>query len=194
MKASAIIIPGFTVLALAGCGDDGGSGGEPTAKKDEEQAIVATKSDAELATWLQPTDPMDTGRWLASREAGKLLPNDDAASAQMRRSLGRAQSFFIEDPRMIANRTVQLGEMLGQAGKSERYETLLEGLTRVAQGARGRQLYGEMCQHYYNTRQQGADRGTALARLGERYGAQRAGDEPSGASEAKPNEPAEDRP
>ena len=110
-----------------------------------------------------------------SREAGKLLPNDDAASAQMRRSLGRAQSFFIEDPRMIANRTAQLGEMLGQAGKSERYETLLEGLTRVAQGARGRQLYGEMCQHYYNTRQQGADRTTALARLSERYGAQRDG-------------------
>ena len=158
------------LLALAGC-DSGGN--EDTAKREEEQAVVATKSDTEIADWLQPTDPIDTGRWLASREAGKLLPNDDAASAQMRRSLGRAQSFFIEDPRMIANRTVQLGTMLSEAGKQERYEALLEGLTRVAQGARGRQLFGEMCQHYFNTRNQGADPAQTLTRLGERYGAQR---------------------
>ena len=175
------------ILALAGCGEE-------SAKKDDEQAVVATKSDSEVAEWLQPKDPMDTGRWLASREAGRLLPNDDAASAQMRRSLGRAQSFFIEDSRMIANRTVQLGDMLGQAGKGERYETLIEGLTRVAQGARGRQLYGEMVQHYYNTRQQGADRSTALAKLTERYGAQRNGEALDGAKEGKPNEPTEDTP
>ncbi len=159
----------ITVLALAGCGSE-----EDTARRDE-PAVVATRTDAELATWLQPTDPMETGRWLASREVGRVLPSDDAASAQMRRSLGRAQSFFIEDTRMIANRTVQLNEMLGQAGKSERYEALIEGLTRVAQAARGRQLYGEMCQHYFNTRQQGADRDKALALLSERYGAQRDG-------------------
>lgn len=159
------------VIALAGCGGSD----EQEAKKDEEQAVVATKSDTELTAWLQPTDPIDTGRWLASREARRLLANDDAASAKMRRFLGQAQGYFIEDTRMIANRTVQLGEMLGQADKKESYEDLLSGLTRVAQGSRGRQLYGEMVQHYYNTRQQGADRAAALAQLSERYGAQRDG-------------------
>lgn len=155
------------MTALAGCGE-----GEKAAQ--DETSIVATTSDAELGAWLQSSDSMETGRWLASREAGRVLPSDDPTSAQMRRSLGRAKSFFIEDPRMIANRTVQLGAMLERAGKAERFEGLLEGLTRVAQGARGRQLYGEMCQHYFNTRQQGLARDAALARLTERYGAQRA--------------------
>lgn len=167
MRAPALL-PVVLLLALGGCG-----GGDEAETKSEDQAIVATQSDADVPAWLSPTDPMETGRWLASREAGKPVPNDDAASAQMRRSLGRAQSFFIEDPRMIANRTVQLGQMLGEAGKKEGYEALIEGLTRVAQGARGRQLYGEMCQHYYNTRQQGDDRDATLVKLAERYGAQR---------------------
>ncbi|GEP01222.1 hypothetical protein [Methylobacterium haplocladii] len=158
-------------LALGGCG-----GGDEAETKSEDQAVVATQSDAEIPAWLSPTDPMDTGRWLASREAGRPVPNDDAASAQMRRSLGRAQSFFIEDPRMIANRTVQLGQMLGEAGQKEGYQALIEGLTRVAQGAKGRQLYGEMCQHYYNNRHRGDDRATALAQLTERYGSQREGE------------------
>jgi hypothetical protein len=159
------------LIALGGCG-----GKDEDQARNEEQSVVATQSDADIPTWLSPTDPMDTGRWLASREAGRPLSNDDAASAQMRRSLGQAQSFFIEDPRMIANRTAQLGEMLGEAGKKERYEDLIEGLTQVARGAKGRQLYGEMCQHYFNTRQRGEDRGATLARLSERYGAQHDGE------------------
>lgn len=165
------ILPLAVLFALGGCG-----GKDEDQAKTEEQSVVATQSDADIPAWLSPTDAMDTGRWLASREAGRALPNDDAASAQMRRSLGRAQSFFIEDPRMIANRTVQLGQMLGEAGKTERYEDLLEGLTRVAQGAKGRQLYGEMCQHYFNTRKQGDEPAAAFAKLSERYGAQRDGE------------------
>jgi hypothetical protein len=159
------------LIALGGCG-----GKDDDQAKNEEQSVVATQSDSDIPTWLSPTDPMDTGRWLASREAGRPISNDDAASAQMRRSLGQAQAFFIEDPRMIANRTVQLGQMLGEVGKSERYEALLEGLTQVARGAKGRQLYGEMCQHYFNTRQKGDDRQATLAKLSERYGAQRDGE------------------
>jgi hypothetical protein len=166
-----LLLPLTFGLALGGCG-----GKDDAASKNEEQSVVATQSDADIPAWLSPTDPMDTGRWLASREAGRPVANDDAASAQMRRSLGQAQAFFIEDPRMIANRTVQLGEMLGEAGKKEKYEDILAGLTNVARGAKGRQLYGEMCQHYFNTRQQGEDHEATLAKLSERYGAQRHGE------------------
>ncbi|GEP10325.1 hypothetical protein [Methylobacterium gnaphalii] len=161
----------LVLAALGGCGET-----DEDQAKTEEQSVVATQSDTDTPAWLSPTDAMDTGRWLASREAGRPLSNDDAASAQMRRSLGQAQSFFIEDPRMIANRTVQLGRMLSEAGKKETYEALLEGLTAVARSARGRQLFGEMCQHYFNTRRRGVDREASLAQLSERYGAQHTGE------------------
>ena len=169
MKAPVIASGACLLLALGGC-----DSGEPEARRDEPE-IVATKSQTELEAWLSPTDPMDTGRWLASREAGRLLSNDDEASARKRRNLGRAKAYFIEEPRMIANRVVQLGQMLADSGKAEPYDGLLEGLTAIAQSTNRKQLFGEMCQHYYNTREQGADRQATLARLAERYGAQAEG-------------------
>lgn len=165
--------PALAALAAALLG--GCDGGEPETKGDE-PALVASKSDTELAEWLTPTDPIDTGRWLASRETGRLIPNDDPASAQMRRSLGRAQGYFVEDTRMIANRTDQLGRMLAEQGSNERYEALIEGLVSVARQAQRKLLYGEICQHYYNTRRQGAGHGATLERLSERYGSQPSGE------------------
>lgn len=162
----------FAASLLGGC-----DAGEPETTTDE-PALVASKSDTDLAGWLTPVDPIDTGRWLASREAGRLLPNDDPASAQARRGLGRAQGYFVEDARMIANRTDQLGRMLAEQGLIERYETLLDGLVRVARLAQRKLLYGEICQHYYNTRRQGADHGATVDRLSERYGARSEGGAP----------------
>ncbi len=165
MKATTLA-SACVILALGGC-----DGGEPEPKGDEQQ-VVATQHEADLGTWLSPVDPMDTGRWLASREAGHLLANDDEASVRMRRDLGQASAYFVEEQRMIANRTAQLGQMLADAGKAESYDSLLGGLTGIAQAANRKLLYGEMCQHYYNTREQGIDRGEALAKLAERYGTQ----------------------
>jgi thioredoxin-like negative regulator of GroEL len=141
--------------------------GEPP----QEVAVVATKSDAEVPTWLSPTDAMEPALWLARREPGQAA-KAAARSDHLRHSLARARQTFIEDPRMIANRTVQLGQMLAEAGKPESYESLLDGLEAAAAPTRRKQLYGELCQHYYNTRQQGLDRTRALARLTERYAAQ----------------------
>lgn len=157
------------VLALSAC--DRGE----EASNTEDQALVATKSDAEVSTWLSPTDPMEPARWLASREIGKPAPEVGSQTEHLRHSLARAKDSFIEDPRMIANRTVQLGEMLKEAGKPEPYADLLDGLEEVAATTHRKQLYGEMCQHYYNTRQQGVDRAATLARLNERYAVQNDG-------------------
>ncbi len=73
---------------------------------------------------------------------------------------------------MIANRTVQLGQMLAEADAPETYADLLDGLEEAAAPTHRKQLYGELCQHYYNLRQQGLDRAQTLARLTERYAAQ----------------------
>ncbi|MCJ2083413.1 hypothetical protein [Methylobacterium sp. J-090] len=146
------------------------------ARAPEEQTVVATKSDADIPTWLSPTDPMEPARWLARRELGRPAPEVGSGADHLRHSLARAREAFIEDPRMVANRTVQLGQMLAEAGTPEPYADLLDGLAAVAAVTARKQLYGELCQQYYNTRRQGADRATTLARLTERYSAQGSGD------------------
>ncbi|WP_026597096.1 hypothetical protein [Methylobacterium sp. 77] len=160
-------------LALSAC--DRGEESSTREANTEDQAVVATKSDADVPTWLSHTDPMEPARWLASRETGTPAPEVGSQTEHLRHSLARAKESFIEDPRMIANRTVQLGEMLAEAGKPEPYADLLDGLEEVAAATHRKQLFGEMCQHYYNTRQQGADRTSALSRLNERYSVQNEG-------------------
>lgn len=157
----------LSLFALGAC-----DGGEPAQDTSQDTSVVATKSGADVPIWLSHTDTMDPAPWLAGREAGQPASERAARTDHLRHSLARAKSAFIEDPRMIANRTVQLGQMLAEAGHPESYGDLLDGLEAVAASTRHKQLYGEMCQHYYNTRQQGWDRADALARLTERYAAQ----------------------
>jgi hypothetical protein len=176
-----LIRPGIGVLVLArflilaavlGACDSGGEA------ERQEGAVVATSGRAgpeggDAADWLAPTDGTDPAVWLARREAGGPVSAQDARIAVLGQAFARARGRFVEDPRMIANRTAQLGTMLAEAGQPEDYATLITGLSAVAAAAGERkQLYGEMCQHYANTRRAGADRDTALARLTERYGAQ----------------------
>ncbi len=105
-------------------------------RRDEEanadQAVVARTSETDLPAWLTHSDGTDPGRWLAGREAGRPLALDTPQVQAMRASLARAAEGFVEDRRMIANRTVQLGQMLGEVGKGEAYGTILDGLGRVA--------------------------------------------------------------
>ncbi len=155
MRRSLLLLP---LLMLAACGSE-----EP---REEGQSVVARTSESELPGWLTPTDGTDPARWLAGREAGRALADDAPEVAAMRVSLKAARTGFVEDMRMMANRTVQLGQMLAEIGKPEPYRRLIDGLGGIA-GQRGRHksLYGEMVQHYYNARAQGADHEAALAQL-----------------------------
>ena len=140
----------------------------PDERAEDAGAVVANTSETDLPSWLSPTDGTDPGRWLAGREAARALPADDARVSAMRAPLAGARDGFIEDPRMIANRTVQLGQMLAESGLGEGYAAILDGLGGIAAGRWHRKsLYGEMCQHYYNARRQGADHATALAPLAQ---------------------------
>lgn len=162
MRRALVLLP---LLTLAACGSE-----EPRQEsRDDDQSVVARTSESELPGWLTPTDGTDPARWLAGREAGRPLPDGSPEVAAMRASLKEARTGFVEDPRMMANRTVQLGQMLAEIGKPEPYRSLIEGLGGIA-GKRGRHksLYGEMVQHYYNARAQGADHDGALAQLAAR--------------------------
>ncbi len=155
MRRSLLLLP---LLMLTACGSE-----EP---REEGQSVVARTSESELPGWLTPTDGSDPARWLAGREVGRPLADDAPEVAAMRASIKTARTGFVEDPRMMANRTVQLGQMLAEIGKPEPYRRLIDGLGGIA-GQRGRHksLYGEMVQHYYNARAQGADHEAALAQL-----------------------------
>ncbi|KQQ18178.1 MxaH protein [Methylobacterium sp. Leaf123] len=157
------------LLILSACDrgtETSGEASNTASDRGDDGAIVASTAEDHLPDWLSPTDGTDPARWLAGREAGHPLPGDAAEVRDLRESLDRARSAFVEDKRMIANRTVQLGQMLSEIGKTESYRGLIDGLGAIA-SVRGRHksLYGEMCQHYYNTRAQGADHATALTRL-----------------------------
>ncbi|SFM17430.1 MxaH protein [Methylobacterium pseudosasicola] len=151
-------------LAVAACDRSQDSGAE------DSQVVVASTSESELPAWLSPTDGTDPARWLAGREAGHPLPAGSEPVRAMQDALAEARTGFIEDPRMIANRTAQLGQMLAEIGKTERYALLLTGFSTVAaRRGRHKSLYGEMCQHYFNTRARGVDHAAALALLADRF-------------------------
>jgi hypothetical protein len=151
-------------LLVAACDRPTESGSE------EGQAVVARTSESELPAWLSPTDGTDLARWLASREAGHPVPPGSESVRALQDALAEARTGFIEDPRMIANRTAQLGQMLAEIGKTERYALLMAGFSTVAaRRGRHKSLYGEMCQHYFNTRARGIDHAAALALLADRF-------------------------
>lgn len=116
-------------LALAACD-------RPT-ESEEGQAVVARTAESDLPAWLSPTDGTDPARWLAGREAGHPVPAGSDSVRALQDALAEARTVFIEDPRMIANRTAQLEQMLAEIGKTERSALLLTGFSAVA-ARRGR--------------------------------------------------------
>jgi hypothetical protein len=151
-------------LALAACDRP------PEAGSEEGQAVVARTAESDLPAWLSPTDGTDPARWLAGREAGHSVPAGSDSVRALQDALAEARTVFIEDPRMIANRTAQLEQMLAEIGKTERSASLLTGFSAVAaRRGRHKSLYGEMCQHYFNTRARGIDHAAALALLADRF-------------------------
>lgn len=161
----ALALLGAVALPLAGCGGE--------EEREREPGTVAARGDqaAPETAWLSPTDRTEPAVWLARHAAGGQ-PVDAAALGALRASLAEARGRFVEDPRMVANRTMQLEAMLAEIRIAEGPAALIADLAGVAAASGRRQLYGEMCQHYVTVRRDGLSREAALARLRERYAAQ----------------------
>jgi hypothetical protein len=111
---------------------------------------------------LEVTEGPSPAQWLASRQTGRDLTKDDPlvrAYGGMLKSAGRR---FREYPRMIANRAVQLEEMLAEKGIPETAPQIIEGLAGVSGDTRYVESFGALCQQYYNLRMQGLQRHAAL--------------------------------
>ncbi|GJD79695.1 hypothetical protein [Methylobacterium gregans] len=162
----ALAVLGTAFALLAGCGEED--------QREREPETVAARSEraAPETAWLAPTDTTEPALWLA-RRATSGPSVDPAALGALRASLAQARGRFVEDPRMVANRTAQLEAMLAEIDVAESPAALIADLSEVAAVSGRRQLYGEMCQHYATVRRDGLSRAAALERLRERYAAQR---------------------
>ncbi|HTV31634.1 MAG TPA: MxaH protein [Methylocella sp.] len=152
----------FAAVFLAGCGDS-----QPDNRGSETGTVTYGHSPTNL-NWLGVEDRTDPALWLAGKENTARSPIAEAIT-QIRNALEDAGDRFLETPRMIANRTAQLSDMLARNGQSESYVDLIESFARIAEGSKEKLEYGDLCQFYYNLRHKGADKASALAVISEKY-------------------------
>jgi hypothetical protein len=111
--------------------------------------------------WLETQDRTPPEQWLASREASRDLPVSTPQVASFADLLARAHRRYNETPRMIANRAIQIEQMLRARGIEESARLVIEGLVMIGSDDR-RRGFGEAGQHYFNIRVTGTGREQAL--------------------------------
>ncbi len=115
--------------------------------------------------WLNAHSEVTPEQWLASRAAHADLTEADPEVQAIRAELYTAAKRFGNEPRMVANRAVQLEEMLSAEGIDESAPDLIAFLNSMASDTRPKEGFGTVCQHYFNLRKQGVGRDAALERL-----------------------------
>jgi hypothetical protein len=157
----------LALFGLFGCDDAPSERGDSTAD-------VVRPPDARRSDWIAVNDTVDPAVWMIEKETGRAASADDSRVRAARRALDSGGERFLESRRMLANRTVQLGQMLAADGTPESYLILLTSLTElVSDVSHGRQTYGDLCQFYLNLRRAGVAREAALEQLKERLNRRR---------------------
>lgn len=161
------VIPIFMLVNLVGC--DNATSPAPVIEKPALATKVAHNSDLDdLASkaFLEVHDRVIAGQWLALKEqqtshTGRPLDGEARKYEERIRFLADKLK---EDPRMVANRTVQTRDLLKESKIQESLLSLLNGMTDVARtGVVG--SYGSYCQWYLNLRQGQLDHATAIANM-----------------------------
>jgi hypothetical protein len=150
-------------LLSAGCSDNSA----PAQHAEQRSGLTQAQPQPR---WLDAMSDVEPAAWLISREtsSGRDLKAEDAA--KVRKSLATASKVFKEDPRMIANRAVQLETMLDPADGRESAIWLLTELTDVINEPGRIEGFGALGQQYYNLRKTGLSEQEALQDLSRRYG------------------------
>ncbi len=154
-----LALPALLALA-AGCADDAPQAPARRAADVPAPAASATSP----RTWLAHNDTTPPATWLARHAEGDDREADAAAIARATRTLEAAAREYTDPPRMLANRAVQLRQMLDDLTPAEDAITLLDALASMPVGHGGRDVATDV-QHYANLRRQGHDHPDALARL-----------------------------
>lgn len=150
---------------LAACSDD--------APSSRNSARPTERPAPHRVEWLDVGTKITPAQWIVSRNADTLRPKDDAEVRKVAERLDDAHAVYRESERMIANRAVQLSDMLGSLGIEESAPQVLDDLTRLANDVSMTEGFGAVTQHYYNLRAADMPRADALATLKSRYGGKR---------------------
>ncbi|MFD1333078.1 hypothetical protein ACFQ4O_13820 [Methylopila musalis] len=159
IKLSPATVVAVAIFCLTGCDDPA-----PSEPPQDVVASLTHEKPFHERRWLELKDKIAPGAWLASREAGREVEPSDPNAVAIRDLIADADARYTEGARMIANRAVQVQEMLAERGVSEQPRSIIEGLISVASLGE-RAGFGETCQHYVTARVQGLSRDAALDAL-----------------------------
>ncbi len=148
------------LTVLAGCSKEAP---QAPSRRAADTTAPATSA-ATPRAWLPHTDATTPAVWLARHAEGDDREADAAAIARAARTLEAAARAYTDPPRMLANRAVQLRQMLDDLAPAEDAVTLLDALAAMPVGHGGRDVATDV-QHYANLRRQGHDHADALTRL-----------------------------
>ncbi len=101
--------------------------------------------------FLRVTSQISPAQWLASLEQNGIADPAVSRVRAFNAALVQLSERYFEDPRMIANRTVQLQHMLSEEAINVDLMGILTGMERVDRAGPLRS-YGELCSHYFNIR------------------------------------------
>ena len=116
--------------------------------------------------FLEVHDRAIAGQWLALKErqsshTGRQL---DGEAKKYEESIRFLADKLKEDPRMVANRTVQTRDLLKESKIQESLLSLLDGMADVA-GVGVVGSYGSYCQWYLNLRRGQIDHSAAITKM-----------------------------
>jgi len=128
-----------------------------------DSSVNNPSNNEEIPQWLEAHHEIDPADWLIIRSqaalAGEVTSHDHRQNL-----LKRASEHFRESPRMIANRAVQLEDMLLEIGIEESAISLIDHFTHLPTVGTPHN-FSAYCQYYFNIRAKGYPQGYALTEL-----------------------------
>ncbi|MEC9314451.1 MAG: hypothetical protein VYB22_06160 [Pseudomonadota bacterium] len=128
-----------------------------------DSSVNNPSNNEEIPQWLEAHHEIDPADWMIIRSqaalAGEVTSHDHRQNL-----LKRASEHFRESPRMIANRAVQLEDMLLEIGIEESAVSLIDHFTHLPTVGTPHN-FSAYCQYYFNIRAKGYPQGYALTEL-----------------------------
>jgi hypothetical protein len=150
-----IVAASLMLLCLSACEDDFSLSSDNTVNNPIQKN--------EVPQWLEAYHEIDPADWLIIRSRA-ALNGAVTATSHRKELLLAASQHFRESPRMIANRAVQLEDMLLEIGIEESAVSLIDFFTHLPTMGTPHS-FSAYCQYYFNIRAKGYPQGYALTEL-----------------------------